>query len=211
MYVYFDVDENNMLDILHKLILPSKVDVMAQKGGVPVLMGLADEKGFPHKGDINFSNTWSIHRPEPSHCAGVFENPGNALGKRLLRPGMFVRVRLPLGKPHMALLVSEKALGTDQGKKYVFVVNGKNIVEYRRVTNGPSARRRLGAWSKESRPTNGSSPAGCNWLGRKMEVKIEPEPMPKPTAQNLGPRANSRLPSRKEQRRNEFALQSSDS
>jgi multidrug efflux system membrane fusion protein len=177
MYVYFDVDENNMLDILHKLILPSKVDVMNQAGGVPVLMGLADEQGFPHKGFINFGSNVVNPSTGTITLRGVFDNPGNEVGKRLLRPGMFVRVRLPLGKPHPALLVSEKALGTDQGKKYVYVVDDKNIVDYRRVKTGPVQDDGLrvveGVKADEWIITN-----GLQLVRPQMEVKIDPEPMP---------------------------------
>jgi len=45
----------------------------------------------------------------------------------LVSPGMFVRVRLPVGSPHPAVLIAEKAIGTDQGEKYVYVVNGGKI------------------------------------------------------------------------------------
>ena len=56
---------------------------------------------------------------------GVFPNPEAAL----LSPGLFVRIRLPIGKPHPALLIAEQALGTDQGQKFVYVVNDKNEVD----------------------------------------------------------------------------------
>jgi RND family efflux transporter MFP subunit len=63
---------------------------------------------------------------------GVFENKD-----RRLTPGLFVRVRLPIGDPKHSLLVSERAVGTDQGTKYVLVVNDQNVVEYRPVKLGP--------------------------------------------------------------------------
>ncbi len=50
---------------------------------------------------------------------------------------MFVRVRLPFGKPHQALLVSERAIGTDQKQKYLLTVDKENVVRYRKVTVGP--------------------------------------------------------------------------
>ena len=137
MYVYFDVDENNMLDILRKLVLPSKVDIMNEKGGVPVLMGLSDETGFPHKGFVNFSNNVVNPSTGTITLRGEFENEGNAVGKRLLRPGMFVRVRLPIGKPQPALLVCEQAIGTDQTNKYLLTVDDKNKVDYQKITPGP--------------------------------------------------------------------------
>src|SRR5207302_9749978 len=54
----------------------------------------------------------------------------------VLSPGLFVRVRLPIGEPYQALLVSEQALGTDQGQKYVYVVDDAGQVSYRRVQVG---------------------------------------------------------------------------
>ncbi len=67
----------------------------------------------------------------------TFDNPLTAAGIRPFGPGMFVRVHLPLGKPHEALLVVDQAIGTDQGLKFVYVINEKNGVEYRRVRVGP--------------------------------------------------------------------------
>ena len=49
---------------------------------------------------------------------------------------MFVRIRVPIGDPHPSLLISEQALGSDQGQKFVYVVNGRNEVTYRRVEIG---------------------------------------------------------------------------
>jgi RND family efflux transporter MFP subunit len=62
----------------------------------------------------------------------VFDN-----ADRRLTPGLFVRVRMPIGDPTRSLLVSERAVGTDQGTKYVLVVNDQNVVEYRPVKLGP--------------------------------------------------------------------------
>src|SRR5207302_181427 len=67
---------------------------------------------------------------------GVFSNPKSPKGTRLLRPGMFVRIRLPMGQPHPALLVIDRAIGSDQGLKYVYVLDKDNKVQYRRVTTG---------------------------------------------------------------------------
>ena len=53
-----------------------------------------------------------------------------------LLAGVFVRIRLPLGKPYAALVVSERALGSDQGQRYLLTVNDKNIVEYKPVEVG---------------------------------------------------------------------------
>jgi multidrug efflux pump subunit AcrA (membrane-fusion protein) len=67
----------------------------------------------------------------------VIENPV-AKGKnfRLLSPGLFARVRLPLGEPHRGLLVTERAVDTDQGQKILYLVNAKNEVDSRPVRLG---------------------------------------------------------------------------
>src|SRR5205807_671441 len=58
------------------------------------------------------------------------------LGTRLLSPGMFVRIRFPIGQPHPALLIIDRAIASDQGLKYVYVLDSENKVQYRRVTTG---------------------------------------------------------------------------
>jgi len=58
---------------------------------------------------------------------------------RFLSPGLFVRVRLPLSSPKASVLVTDRAVGTDQGNKFVYVVNDKKVVEYRAVKLGPLA------------------------------------------------------------------------
>jgi multidrug efflux pump subunit AcrA (membrane-fusion protein) len=60
-----------------------------------------------------------------------FDNPDDALA-----PGLFVRLRLPLGTPYPALLIAEQSLSTDQGQKFVYVLRGDDTVESRRVKVG---------------------------------------------------------------------------
>lgn len=74
---------------------------------------------------------------EPSPLVAIATAFIRPAGVRLLTPGMFVRVRLPLGTPHRALLVIDRALGSDQGLKYLYVLDSENKVEYRRVQTGP--------------------------------------------------------------------------
>src|SRR5207244_7831083 len=62
---------------------------------------------------------------------GLFANPDQTLS-----PGLFVRIRLPIGGPYQATLISEQALGTDQGQKFVYVVDDANTINYRRVKVG---------------------------------------------------------------------------
>ncbi len=134
MYVYFDMDEPTVLRI-RKAIHAGTIEPSPQ-GQIPVLMGLPGEEGFPHHGTINFVNNQVNPATGSIAVRGVFANPRPARGPRLLSPGMFVRVRLPVGQPHSALLVIDRAIGSDQGLKFVYVIDADNKVEYRRVTTG---------------------------------------------------------------------------
>ena len=129
IYAYFDVDERTMLRI-RRLIRSGKVK-SAREAEVSVLLGLADEEGFPHEGTINFVDNRVDATTGTLRLRGIVANP-----KRLFSPGMFLRVRVPIGDPHRAILVSERALGSDQGQKFVYVLNDKNEVTYRRVKVG---------------------------------------------------------------------------
>jgi multidrug efflux system membrane fusion protein len=187
MYVYFDVDENTMLDVMRKIVLPSKVDLLAHKG-VPVLMGLADEgSGFPHKGYVDFGNNVVNASTGTITIRGVFDNPASPAGKRLLRPGMFVRVRWPLSKPHAALLVDERALQSDQGQKYLLIVDEKNVVEYRRVKTGPLQDDGLRVISEGLKPGDRVIVKGLQMVRPEMTVKIEETPMPTSAADEAVP------------------------
>jgi len=178
MYVYFDVDENTLLYVLRTLVLPSKEDLFAKEGSIPVLMALGDEKGFPHKGFINFGANVVNPSTGTITLRGQFDNPANEIGKRLMRPGMFVRVRLPLGKEHEALLVAEKAIVTDQGNKCLLLVDDKNVVQYQRVTLGPLQDNGLRVIDQGLKPTDRVIVAGLQMVRPRMEVKVENVTMP---------------------------------
>jgi RND family efflux transporter MFP subunit len=130
IYATFDVDERTLLRI-RRLIRDGKVK-SAREAEVPVLLALADETGFPHAGTINFVDNQVDPATGTLRVRGIFPNP-----KRLLSPGLFVRVRLPIGAPHEAVVVPEKALGSDQGQKFVYVVDDKDEVAYRKIKVGP--------------------------------------------------------------------------
>lgn len=135
IYVYCDIDERTVLKI-RRAINEGKFRSLRETGSLPVFIGLAGEEGFPHEGKLTFVNNRIDPMTGTLTVRGVFDNPRPARGVRLLSPGLFVRVRLPLGPPHGALLVAERAIGTDQGLKFVYVVNAENEIEYRRVTTG---------------------------------------------------------------------------
>jgi len=68
--------------------------------------------------------------------AMVFANPQPKNGVRLLTPGMYVRIRLPIGKPQPALLVIDRAIQSDQGQRYVYVIDGEGKAQQRPITIG---------------------------------------------------------------------------
>lgn len=129
MYAYFDVDERTMLRV-RRLIRDGKVR-SARETEVKVLLGLVDEQGFPHEGTIDFIENQLDASSGTLRLRGRFPNP-----KGILSPGMFVRIRVPIGDPHQAILVSERALGADQGEKFIYVVDDDNKAIYRRVQVG---------------------------------------------------------------------------
>jgi RND family efflux transporter MFP subunit len=94
-------------------------------------MALADEEGYPHDGVVNYFDNQLDPSTGTLQARGVFAN-----ADRMLSPGMFVRIRLPIGQPYQALLLSEQALGTDQGQKFVYVIDDQNKAQYRRVQVG---------------------------------------------------------------------------
>jgi multidrug efflux system membrane fusion protein len=136
MYAYFDMDEPTLLR-LRKAVNEGTAKPRKPGAELPVLLALQGEDGFPHAGTVNFLDNQVDPTTGSISVRGVFPNPRPPGGVRLLSPGMFVRIRLPIGPPHPALLVIDRAVASDQGLKYVYVVDAKNDVQYRRVTTGP--------------------------------------------------------------------------
>jgi multidrug efflux system membrane fusion protein len=131
MQVYFDVDERSLLRYrqqLRKEPAASGQQTAFKDLKIPVSVGLDGEDGFPHQGVLDFAD----NRVNPStgtiQVRGVLPNP-----KRILGAGMRARVRIPVGDAHKALLVTERAVGNDQGRKFLYVVNDQDVVERRDV------------------------------------------------------------------------------
>ena len=93
-------------------------------------MGLTIDKGYPHEGTIDFLENRVNPATGTIRVRGTFPNPRPAVGERVIESGLFARVRVPIGKPKHALLVTDRAIGTDQGRKFVYVVNDKNEVVF---------------------------------------------------------------------------------
>lgn len=129
VYVYVDADERSAL----------KYRRQAQKGGrgslveerTPVELAVADEVGFPHQGHLDYISPREDTATGTLTLRGVFANPDE-----LLSPGFFARMRVRGSAPYPAVLLPDRAIGTDQAQRFVWVVNQENQVEYRKVVLG---------------------------------------------------------------------------
>ena len=176
MYVYFDMDEPTLLR-LRKARNSGEIKP-TPAGQYPVLMGLQGEEGFNQRGTINFVNNQVNPATGSITLRGVFANPKAEGGTRLLSPGMFVRVRLPIGQPHRALLIIDRAVGSDQGQKFVYVVDSENKVQYRRVTTGALQEDGLREIAQGLKADDWVLVGGLQQARLHMPIRPEPRAMP---------------------------------
>lgn len=132
IYAYFNVDERSFLKY-QQLVREGKL-TDARFGAVPISLQLENEKSFPHQGSIDFINNQFDSSTGTLQVRGLFPNADG-----VLIPGSFVRVRVAGSPLHPALLVSDRAVGTDQGQKYLLVVGQENVVVVKPVELGPEA------------------------------------------------------------------------
>ena len=135
MYAYFDVTENAVIDVLRwRRDHPDAAAGKENEGNnerLQVRLGLAGEEGFPHEGYLDYMDNQVDPTTGTAVVRGIFENK-----EGYLYPGLYARIRIPLAPVEDALLVHERALGTDLAGKYLLVVDDKNIVEQRHVELG---------------------------------------------------------------------------
>ncbi len=129
IYVYFDIDESTVLRV-EQLIREGKAE-SARDATVPVLLSLANQSDYSLRGTINFVDNQINPKTGTLRVRGVFRNESE-----VLTPGMFVRVRIPIGQEHSSVLVVERAINNDQGQKILFVVDEKNQVTTKPVVVG---------------------------------------------------------------------------
>src|SRR5205823_3224157 len=101
-------------------------------GKIPIALQLADEVEFPHTGYIESFDNRLVPETGSMLLRAIFPNPDGRVV-----PGLFARIRVPLSERHPALLVEERAIGTDQAQKFVLTLTSTNTVEYRPVKLGP--------------------------------------------------------------------------
>lgn len=125
IYASFDGDEETYL----------RVGTQNRRGQpVAVKVGLANEEGFPHEGRLEFVDNQLDTKTGSVRMRATFENRDRALV-----PGLFARVQLGGGSATSnAILIDDRAVGTDQNRKFVFVVDKDSRAEYRAVKLGPT-------------------------------------------------------------------------
>ncbi len=128
IYVYFDVDEATYL----------QYQAMArqgqQRGALPVEVGLTGERGYPHRGTVDFLDNQLTASTGTIRMRATLDN-----AQRQFTPGLFARVRLPGSADFTALLVDDKAILTDQDRKYVYVMDNAGKAQRRDIQVGDLA------------------------------------------------------------------------
>ena len=185
IYAYFDGSEQTFLRL-------RKARSEARDDALQVKMALANETGLPHAGRVDFIDNRLNPQTGAIRMRAVFDN---AEGQ--FTPGLFARIQLASGKSYPAVLTPDRAIGTDQSKRFVFVIGANNVAEFREV--------RLGALVDGMRVVQSGLKAGelvvVNGLQRvrpgtpvapeRLEVDERGMPVEKPPAQPAGPAASA--------------------
>ncbi|UIP29009.1 MULTISPECIES: efflux RND transporter periplasmic adaptor subunit [Photobacterium] len=127
MYAWFDVDEQTYLNYVRNHL----VRVTETPDSSPVMMALSGDADYSYQGHIDFINNTVNQQTGSIRMRATFENKA-----QMLMPGLFARLRLIASKPYDAILIDEKAVGTDLNRKYVLKLDDANVVTYQPVTLG---------------------------------------------------------------------------
>jgi RND family efflux transporter MFP subunit len=190
LYAYFDVDERTLLDI-GALLPEGKITPRAAEV-FPLTLGLANQKPeeFTHKGTLKIADNKVDSTTGTLRMWGTFDNAAHDL-----KPGLFVRVRMDKGRPKQSLFVYEAAIGSDQGRNYVYVVGADNKAAYTQVEKGQKKDGLIAikpAKGYELKPgdrvvVNGLQrihPILDEKTGQLKPVEIQPQEVPMPRAKN---------------------------
>lgn len=129
IYAHFDADEATYLKFqqLAQNARGEKAEAVS-----PVYMGLISEQGYPHQGKLNFMDNQVDARSGTIRARAVFDNADGRF-----TPGLFARIKLVGQDSYDAILIDNRAVGTDLGKKYVFVLKADGTLDYRLIELGP--------------------------------------------------------------------------
>ena len=128
VYVYFDADEQTFL----RYAKAQHEHALSHNGASDVYIGLVDEAGYPHQGQLDFIDNQVDAATGTIRARAALANPDGRY-----TPGLFARVRLVGGEDHDSVLIEDRAVGTDLSKKFVLTLTKDNRIEYRLVELGP--------------------------------------------------------------------------
>ena len=131
IYAYFNVDEGTVQKYISQIKRGERQDPLINVA-IPVYLQVESEEGFPHEGTTDFINNAYNASTGTIQVRGRFANPDG-----FLLPDAFVRVRIAGTPKHEAILITDRAVGTDQGQKFVLVVDQDDVVHARPVELGP--------------------------------------------------------------------------
>jgi len=136
IYAYFDTDEATYLRFVRqergdRTPSPGAAGHGQSPSASPVFMGLVGEQGYPHQGLLDFIDNQVDARSSTIHVRAVFDNKDGRF-----TPGLFARIKLVANDSYNAILIDERAVGNDLGKKFVLVLKPDSTLEYRPVTLG---------------------------------------------------------------------------
>ncbi|WP_407434776.1 efflux RND transporter periplasmic adaptor subunit [Lelliottia sp.] len=129
VYVYFDVDESTYLH--YQNLARSGQGASSNHTALPVEIGLTGEDGYPHQGKVDFLDNQLTPSTGTIRMRALLDN-----AQRQFTPGLFARVRLPGSAEFNATLIDDKAVLTDQDRKYVYIVDKEGKAQRRDITPG---------------------------------------------------------------------------
>jgi RND family efflux transporter MFP subunit len=197
IYGEFDLDERTLLNLMQRIRQGELKETLER---YPVALALANENDFPHEGVLSFVDNQVDPGTGTIRMRAVFANPKTSDDRgRVLLPGLFARIRVPVSEPHEGILINERAVGRDQGQTYVYLIDDQNSVVYRAIELGLPQGNLRGVKSglkggervvvnglQRIRPGVKVEPRGVTMepatVGRRVEGK-DPQPAPSPAPQ----------------------------
>jgi RND family efflux transporter MFP subunit len=131
IYINFSLNERDALHMRERMSQYG-MEPKSAVGKAPVFVGLSNEKGYPHKGVLDFTDNLISTATGTIALRAIFKNEDKALF-----PGLFARVRIPLGDPRPMLVIPNSVTGNDQQGDYALVVDANDTVERRTIVKGP--------------------------------------------------------------------------
>lgn len=131
IHCYFDVDEQTFLKYMK--LAREGMRSGDREARNPIYLSLGDERdNYRYSGHMDFVDNRFDKQTGTIRGRAILRNES-----RELTPGMFARIRVPGSAPYEAILIPDKAVGTDQSEKFVYIVNAESMIEKRRISLGP--------------------------------------------------------------------------